>query len=353
MEARKIEIRDYEKKRKRQRAAIFALLLGVLVFLFFLSMVSGSFRVSISDVWKVLVGGFSESETEYLIVMTLRLPRTLVAIAGGASLAVSGLLLQILFGNPIVESYVLGISTGSSLFVGLTILLGVRLGATVVTPFYLFAGAFVGAMTVLLLILFVASRVKTVVTLLIIGLMCGYVCNAVISIMVSYAAKENIAAFVSWGMGSFSGIGPEYVGILYLIVVPACVVAALMVKPMNALQLGERYALSMGISVKTVRYALILVSGVLTAAITAFAGPVSFIGLAVPHLSRLMFRTSDLKILIPACILNGSVTALFCDFLARTLVAPRELPLSAITAMVGAPVVVYLLRKREKNVHVS
>lgn len=333
------------------RMTAFVLLAFLLLGLFVLSITFGVFEISLGDILKALFGGFSQSDTEHMVIMTLRLPRALSAIAGGAALAVSGLMLQTFFRNPIVESYVLGISSGSSLFVGLLILAGVRLGFTVITPFYLFSGAFLGAMVMMLVILFAASRVKSIVTLLIIGMMSGYVCNAAISIMVSYADKENIAAFVSWGMGSFSGIGMESVGLLYLLTVPMFFLAYFMANPLNALALGDAYAGSLGVSVRALRLFLIFISGVLTASVTAFAGPVSFIGLAVPHLCRLIFRTNNLKILIPSGILLGGVMTSLCDFLARSIVAPRELPLSAITAFIGAPVIVYLLKSREKGLH--
>lgn len=316
--------------------------------LLFFSLISGTYDMTLTDVFRAMFGGFAPSETEYLVVMTIRLPRALAAIAGGAALAVSGLMLQTFFRNPIVESYVLGISSGSALFVGLVVLAGVQFGRTTVTPLFMVAGAFLGAMAVMLIVLFAATRVKSIVTLLIIGLMCGYICNAVISILTSYAAKENIAAFVAWGMGSFAGLLMEHVQMMYLVTVPTVLFAALLAKPLNALQFGDRYAHSMGVRVKPLRYALIVISSLLTAVITAFAGPISFVGLAVPHMCRMIFRTNDLRILIPACVVGGALMAIVCDFLARSIVAPRELPLSAITAFIGAPMVVYLLRNRSQ-----
>lgn len=347
-----VEWRRYEGRMFRWRCFAFALLVFLLLGLFVASITFGVFEISLRDIWKAMFGGVEKSDTAYMVVMTMRLPRALSAIAGGAALAVSGLMLQTFFRNPIVESYVLGISTGSSLFVGLVILAGVRLGFTVITPMYLFLGAFLGAIAVLLIVLFFAGRVKNIITLLIIGMMCGYLCNAVISILISYADKENIAAFVSWGMGSFSGIGMDSVKLLYLLTTPMFIFSFALANPLNAFLLGDHYATSMGISVRMLRYCLILISGILTASITAFAGPISFIGLAVPHLCRLLFRTNNLKILIPSSILLGGVMASLCDFLARSLVAPRELPLSAITAFIGAPVIVYLLKNREARSHV-
>lgn len=347
-----MEWRQYERRIFRWRCFAFAILALILLGLFVASIAFGVFEISVRDILKAFFGGFEQSDTEYMVIMTMRLPRALSAVAGGAALAVSGLMLQTFFRNPIVESYVLGISTGSSLFVGLVILAGFRFGITVITPMYLFFGAFSGAILILFIVLFFAGRVRSMITLLIIGMMCGYLSNAVISILVSYADKENIAAFVSWGMGSFAGIGMESVKLLYLLTVPMFFFALVLARPLNAFMLGDDYAKSMGVSVRTLRYSLIIISGVLTAAITAFAGPISFIGLAVPHLCRLLFRTDNLQILIPSSALLGGVMAILCDFLARSLVAPRELPLSAITAFIGAPVVVYLMKNRETRTHV-
>ncbi len=339
----------YEKQTRRRRVLRFVFLFVLVAAVFLADVLIGTYDISIFDIADAIFGRLAPDSTEHLVVMTIRLPRAVAALLGGAALAASGLLLQTFFGNPIVESYVLGISSGASLFVGVVLLAGAKLGFAAVTPWALFAGAFAGAMLVMLAVLFAAARARSIVTLLIIGLMCGYICNSVITILTSYAAKENIAAFVAWGMGSFAGIPLEKCAVLAVLTIPMYFVSINMANGLNALQLGDNYAISMGVNVRVIRILVVLVSSVLTAAVTAFAGPVSFVGLAAPHFCRLLFRTQDVRVLLPACILGGAVMTGVCDLLARTLVAPRELPLGAITAFVGAPIVVYLLRRRERS----
>jgi iron complex transport system permease protein len=212
----------------------------------------------------------------------------------------------------------------------------------------MFIGAFIGAMAVMLIILAAATRVKSIITLLIVGLMAGYVCGAVISILTAFVDRQRIASFAMWNMGSFAGFTWLHVKVMYAIVGPMLLCSFLMAKPLNALQMGDRYAKSMGINVKATRYALVFLSSVLTAAVTAFAGPVSFIGLAVPHICRIVFRTADSRVLIPGAILGGAFMASLCDFIARNILSPMELPLGAVTAVIGAPVVIFLLTRKEK-----
>jgi iron complex transport system permease protein len=256
---------------------------------------------------------------------------------------VAWLLLQTFFNNPIVEPYVLGISSGSMLFVGITMLAGVRLGVMNMSPGVMAAGAFAGAMLVMCLVMFASRKVRSMITLLIIGLMFGYVSGAGVSILSAFAEKEQIARFHLWSMGSFAGFSPRNVRTLYVVAAPCLAASLLLAKPLNALGLGETYAASMGINVRASRTAIIILSSILTAITVAFAGPVSFIGLAVPHIMRVLFRTSNNRILMPACILGGAIMAGFCDFIARTIISPVELPLGAITAVIGAPIVVALL----------
>ena len=317
-----------------------------MIFLFNVGM--GSANISLSEIFNVLFGDIDPSDTNFLIIRRIRLPRALAGIAGGAALAIAGFLLQTYFSNPIVEPYVLGISSGSSLFVGLVILGGFNFGFKSITPVFLFIGAFLGAMMIMAVILFAAVRVKNMITLLIIGLMAGYICGAATSILSAYAERERLASFSMWSMGSFAGFTRLHVQILYAIIVPMLVLVFLLAKPLNAMNMGDNYAKSMGINIRYVRYTIILISSVLTAAVTAFAGPVSFIGLAVPHICRIIFHTSNSRILIPASILGGALMAGLCDLAARNIVSPVELPLGAVTAIIGAPVVVFLLTRKDK-----
>ncbi|MCL2070538.1 MAG: iron ABC transporter permease [Treponema sp.] len=318
------------------------------VFFFLLNVSYGSADINIMDIAGIVLGQADQNETHSIIIQRIRLPRALASIGAGAALAIAGFLLQSYFSNPIVEPFVLGISSGASLFVGLVIIGGITFGLQQITPVYMFLGAFAGAILVMLIVMFAATKVKSIITLLIIGLMAGYLCSAAISILSTFAERERLAHFAIWNMGSFAGFTWSHIRIMYAIVIPMLLCSFLMAKPLNALNMGDRYAKSMGINVKATRYGLILLSSVLTAAVTAFAGPVSFIGLAVPHICRIVFRTADSRILIPAAILGGAFMASLCDFCARNILSPRELPLGAITALIGAPIVVFLLTRKEK-----
>lgn len=340
---------DTEMRMKQKATGtvlLFLLFAAGLVLIFLLNVGVGSADISVKDIWNILSGKIDPGETKYLIIRKIRLPRALASIAGGSALAVAGFLLQTFFANPIVEPYVLGISSGASLFVGLVILGGFTFGIQKVTPLFLFTGAFVGAMLIMLLVIVAAKKVKSIITLLIIGMMAGYLCSAATSILTAFADKENVKTFSMWTMGSFAGFTWSQIGLLYAIVAPCILCAFLLAKPLNALNMGDKYALSMGINVKRLRYALILISSILTAAITAFAGPISFVGLAVPHICRILFHTSNSRTLIPAAALGGALMAGICDFVARNVLSPIELPLGAITAIIGAPIVVYLLTKK-------
>jgi iron complex transport system permease protein len=327
-------------------AGLAALALGALAVLT-LNVVMGSADISVGEVLKIVCGLIDADETKAIIVMRIRLPRALAAAIGGAALAIAGLLLQTFFSNPIVEPYVLGISSGASLFVGLVLLGGVSFGFAHVTPLAMFVGAFVGSMAVMGIVLVAARQVDSIITLLIIGLMVGYLCGAATSIMTAFADKERLQVFSMWTMGSFAGTTWAQIRMLYLVIVPMIVFAFALAKPLNALAMGDKYAASMGIDVRRVRYLLILIASVLTAAVTAFAGPVSFIGLAVPHICRVAFKTYNNRILVPATAMGGALMAGVCDLIARNAISPVELPLAAVTSVIGAPIVVYLLTRKE------
>ena len=316
-------------------------------FILLLNIVVGSAGISFGEVMRILTGAIDSNETRAIIVMRIRLPRALAAAIGGAALAIAGLLLQTFFNNPIVEPYVLGISSGSSLFVGLVLLGGVTFGFETVTPTMMFIGAFTGSMLVMGIVLIAARQVDNIITLLIIGLMVGYLCSAATSILTAFADKERLQVFSMWTMGSFAGSTWPQIRLLALVILPLIFLAFMLAKPLNALSMGDKYASSMGINVRQIRYLLILIASVLTAAITAFAGPVSFIGLAVPHICRVVFKTYNNRVLIPATAMGGALMAGICDFVARNAIAPAELPLAAVTSVIGAPIVVYLLTRKE------
>jgi iron complex transport system permease protein len=330
------------------RFICFAALAAGVVVIFLLNVGVGAAKIDLSEIARILFGAPLEGDKNFLIIQKIRLPRALASLAGGASLAISGLLLQTYFANPIIEPYILGVTSGSTLFVGLVMLGGVTFGLPRVTPMFLFTGAFLGAMLVMAVILFAAGRVKSIVTLLIIGLMAGYVCGAATSILSAYAEKQRLTSFVMWNMGSFSGFTWAQIRLMYAVTVPMLGVSYLLAKPLNVLSMGDQYAHSMGINVKLTRYGIIVISSILVAATTAFAGPVSFIGLAAPHICRIMFQTSNNRILIPASVLGGGLLSGFCDFVARNVVSPMELPLGAVTSIIGAPLVVFLLLRKDK-----
>ncbi len=329
-------------KKSRQRMMI-TLLMGLTLFVGVLSISVGSVNIGMLNVVKIMLGMDVGNPVYSSIVLDIRFPRLLAAVIGGAALSVSGLLLQIFFRNPIVEPYVLGISSGASLFVGVAIMGGYRFGLSGIGPLYLFLGAFAGAMLVMIAVCCAAKKVHHITTLLIIGVMAGFICSAGTSMLTSFADKEQIANYVTWTLGSFSGFSWMQVKFLFFLNAPILIAVFLLSKPLNAMLFGENYALSMGLNIKRFRMAIIVIASILTAGITAFAGPISFIGLAVPHIVRILFHSSDNRVLIPAVIVLGALMTAVCDFCARMLLSPIELPLSAITSLIGAPIVIYLL----------
>jgi iron complex transport system permease protein len=315
----------------------------------------GSVRIPASDIVRILMGDASESEMWQNIIWKARLPQVLTAIVAGAGLAVSGLQMQTVFRNPLAGPSVLGISNGSALGVALVVLLSGRIGGVALSRLgYLgdaamSVAAIVGALAILLLIVWISQKVSGNVTLLIIGVMIGYLANAIIGVLKFLSAEEDVKAFVVWGLGSFSRVSGDE---MMLFVVLMCVLlplACLLVKPMNMLLLGDRYAANLGLNIGRARLLVIVSSGVLVAIVTAYCGPIMFIGLAVPHLARAIFRTSDHRVLMPATALCGAVLALVCNFIARMPGFEGALPVNSVTALVGAPVIAAVLFKRRKD----
>ena len=333
----------------------FIILLLSIVVLVVVNLLLGTVRIPVGEVCSILMGAGSDSEIWTNIVISSRLPQVLTAIVAGAGLAVSGLQMQTVFRNPLAGPSVLGISNGSALGVAFVVLLSGKIGGVALSRLgYLgdaamSVAAIVGALAVMLLIVWISQKVKGNVTLLIIGVMIGYLANAIIGVLKFLSPEEDVKSFVVWGLGSFSRVsGDEMV----LFVVLMCIllpISFLLVKPMNMLLLGERYAANLGLDVQRARMLIIVCSGVLVAIVTAYCGPIMFIGLAVPHLARALFRTSDHRVLLPATALCGAALALVCNFIARMPGFEGALPVNSVTALVGAPVIAAVLFGRRKN----
>jgi len=348
MEMRVWRFRDHEEHimKKARYAGLFVLFLVLLVVFFVMNIGAGTESIPFFKICGIIFHHLADS-THGAIIWKIRLPRAVAAALCGAYLATAGLLLQVFFRNPIVGPYILGISSGAALMVGLVMLGGLGLGILGIHPFFISMAAFAGALGVMLIILSVAARIKNIVTLLVIGLMMGYLCHAVTSVLIAFAEEKKLKGFVLWQMGSFSGFCWDEV---YLVGVMGGVLlfgVYLLCKPLNAFLLGEDYAKSMGVNIMLFRFLIVTFSSALAGMVTAFAGPVAFIGLAVPHMARLTFGTSDNKILIPGAALLGAIVTSLCDLIARLLFSPVELPISAITAFFGAPVVIGLLLRRK------
>lgn len=315
----------------------------------------GSVRIPPAEVLHMLVGGEVGRESWHFILWESRLPQALTSLLCGGGLAVCGLLLQTAFKNPLAGPDILGINSGASLGVALVMLL---LGGQVSTGVFslpgflsVLAGAFVGAMFVMALVLFFSTIIKSSVMLLITGIMIGYMASSVISLLNFFATAEGVQSYLVWGMGSFGGVSMEQMPGFATVVLLGLVGSLLLIKPLNALLLGERYAENLGVNIRRVRNWLLLVTGLLSAVTTAFCGPVAFIGLAVPHVARLLLGTANHRSLLPVTILCGGVVALLCNLLC---VLPGEsgiIPLNAVTPIVGAPVIIYVIVRQRKGQH--
>ena len=333
---------------RKERARIwfgFAGLAVVLAALFIWNLNAGSVSISVREIVSNLFGDEGSSS---VIVRNIRLPRILAAILLGGALALSGFLLQTFFSNPIAGPFILGISSGAKLVLSLT-LIGFLSRGIAVGSVTLIGASFVGAMLAMGFMLAISAKVKRMSLLIIGGVMIGYICSAITDFVVTFADDSNIVNLHNWSLGSFSGMTWENIRVMTVVVLLSLVCTFLLSKPISAYQLGEVYAQNMGVNIKLFRAALIILSGVLSACVTAFAGPISFVGVAVPHLVRSIFRTAKPIIMIPACFLGGAVFCLFCDLIARTAFAPTELSISSVTALFGAPVVILVMLRRQKE----
>ena len=343
----------------KRPVAFYMLLIMASIFLFFfLNLVLGSVSIPLRAVWNILWGTGNESVIWQNIIWKSRVPQALTALVAGAGLSVSGLQMQTVFRNPLAGPSVLGISSGASMGVAFVVLLSGSLGGVALSKLgfmgeiALTIAAIAGSLSIMALIVFVSQKVRGNVTLLIIGVMIGYIANAVIGVLKFFSVEEDIRAYVIWGLGSFARVSGDQMTLFICIMVVLLPLSFLLVKTLNLLLLGDAYARNLGLNIKRARLLVITCSGVLVAIVTAYCGPIIFLGLAVPHLCRGMFRTSDHRILMPASLLAGASLALVCNLIARMPGFEGALPVNSVTALVGAPVVMSVLfnkRRKEMN----
>ena len=322
------------------------LLIAASIFIFFLlNLLLGSVSIPIGSVWNILWGGTDESIIWQNIIWKSRVPQALTALVAGAGLSISGLQMQTVFRNPLAGPSVLGISSGASLGVAFVALSKLGYMGEVA----LSLAAVIGALSVMALIVYVSQKVKGNVTLLIIGVMIGYVASAIIGVLKYFSVEEDIRAYVIWGLGSFARVSGDQMTLFVCIMVVLIPLSFLLIKTMNLMLLGDGYARNLGLNIKRARLLVISCSGVLVAIVTAYCGPIMFIGLAVPHLCRAIFHTSDHRILMPATLLAGASLALVCNLVARMPGFEGALPVNSVTALVGAPVVASVLFRKRKS----
>lgn len=334
-----------KKENKIRYGMGFLILIVLLILLLFLNINGGSIRLSVREILAVL-GRRSSDATAVSILWNIRLPRILAALLLGGALSVSGFLLQTFFANPIAGPFVLGISSGAKLVVALVMIFLLGRGITI-SSLGMVGAAFVGSMISMGFVLAVSKKVNNMSMLVVCGIMIGYICSAITDFFVTFAEDSNIVNLHNWSLGSFSGTSWNSVKIMAVIVLVTLVCVFFLSKPIGAYQIGENYAQNLGVNIKALRVLLILLSSILSACVTAFAGPISFVGIAVPHLIKSMFKTAKPLVIIPAGFLGGAVFCLFCDLLARTVFAPTELSISSVTAVFGAPVVIYMMIRKQ------
>lgn len=322
------------------------LLMLIIPVLFLLSLVHGSAEIPLSGIVNILSGKGAADPSWSFIVLETRLPRAITALLAGGALAVSGLLLQTAFRNPLAAPDIFGITSGASLAVALLTLAPGMVLTGMVGYLSSVAAAFIGAVAVTALIWLCSKMVRSSVVLIIIGILVGYLCSSVITLLNFTATEEGLRSFVFWGMGDFGNVSMEALSVFGGLTVCGTLATLLLVKPLNALLLGPRYAESMGINVRRTRNVLMLLTGLLTAVVTAFCGPIAFIALAVPHMARLWLRTADHHWLIPATICIGGVVALLCNVLTTLPDNGAVLPLNAITPLIGAPMIIYVILRK-------
>ena len=336
------------------RSALPYLLILLILLLFGANLLYGSVQIPITGVVSILFGGEPEKAAWQYIVLESRLPQTLTALLSGAALAVSGLMLQTAFNNPLAGPDILGINSGAGLGAAIVLLLfgglvpsgSLFLGGSLA----LVVAAFVGALLVTTLILIFAARLRSHAMLLIIGMMVGYVVSSSVSLLNFFSTAEGVQSYMMWGMGNFGGVSRHSLPLFTVLVVGGLAIAVSLVKPLNVLLLGERYARNLGVNVRRTRLLLLLSTGLLVAVTTAYCGPINFIGLAVPHMARLLLRTDNHRVLMPTTMLCGGLIALLCNLISTLPGDNGLLPLNAITPFIGAPIIIYVIVSRRKGI---
>ena len=337
---------------------IIPLLIGISIALgvfFLLNLLLGSVPIPLRAICEMLLGSEAQPVVWQNILWKSRVPQALTALVAGAALSVSGLQMQTVFRNPLADPSVLGVSAGASLGVAFVVLLSGALGGVALSrlgylgEIALSVAAILGSLSVLALIVFISTKVKGNVTLLIIGVMIGYVANAIIGVLKFFSVEEDIRAYVIWGLGSFARVSGDQMLLFVTLMTLLIPLSFLLIKTMNLLLLGSNYARNLGLNIHRARLLVILSAGILVAIVTAYCGPIMFIGLAVPHLARTLFRSSDHRVLMPATVLIGSTLALACNLIARMPGFEGALPLNSVTALIGAPVVASVLFRKRKE----
>lgn len=327
---------------------VFILLIIAFLVSVVISINAGSVDISVKEIFNIIFTDTGKLSKNYNIVWQIRLPRLLNAALLGGALSLSGFLLQTFFRNPIAGPFVLGISSGAKMVVAFSMIASLEyLGSF--TSIMMVASAFIGSLAAMGFVLLMSRKVRDMSMLLVAGIMIGYICSAVTEFFIAFANEYQIANLHTWSLGSFSGASWDELRIAAVIILPASAAVFLLAKPIGAYQLGEAYAQSLGVNIKVFRGMLIMLSSILSACVTAFSGPISFVGIAVPHMTKMLMKTSKPILIMPAAFIGGGVFCMLCDVIARTAFAPTELTISTVTAVFGAPVVIGLMLKRHNN----
>ena len=344
---------DNDAKRRSRIAAVLIILAIVMLILVVLNISIGSYSIPVGSIPGVFREGPSadqgtEMYTMFAVLWKIRMPRLLACLILGGALGLAGFLLQTFFGNPIAGPYVLGISSGAKLTVALTMVFVMQASGGLSSAFTI-AAAFAGAMLSMGFVLIISPKVSSASMLIVSGVMVGYICSAITDFVITFASDASIVNLHNWSKGSFSGVSWDNVKVMAVAVIVTSLITFFMSKPISAYQLGESYAQNMGVNIKAFRFALVLLSSILAATVTAFAGPISFVGMAVPHIVKKLLGTAKPIAVIPGCFLGGAIFCLGCDLIARTVFAPTELSISSVTAIFGAPVVISIMIRRRRE----